>query len=66
MLGGLRAESGRGQRAPVQLVQRLVWQCCWPARPQIWGRSLRQAQLDYAEIAQAISGYEPVTTSDEK
>ncbi len=34
---------------------------CWPARPQIWGRSLRQAQLDYAEIAQAISGYEPVT-----
>jgi agmatine deiminase len=34
---------------------------CWPARPQIWGRSLRQAQLDYAEIAQAISRFEPVT-----
>jgi agmatine deiminase len=34
---------------------------CWPARPQIWGRSLRQAQLDYAEIAHAISRFEPVT-----
>lgn len=34
---------------------------CWPARPQIWGRWLRQAQLDYAEIAQSISAYEPVT-----
>ena len=34
---------------------------CWPARPQIWHNRLRQAQSDYAEIAQAIARYEPVT-----
>jgi agmatine deiminase len=34
---------------------------CWPARPQVWENYLRQAQLDYAEIAQAIARFEPVT-----
>jgi agmatine deiminase len=34
---------------------------CWPSRPQIWENRLREAQLDYAEIAQAISAFEPVT-----
>jgi agmatine deiminase len=34
---------------------------CWPSRPQIWQNRLREAQLDYAEIAQKISAYEPVT-----
>jgi agmatine deiminase len=34
---------------------------CWPSRPQIWQNRLRQAQLDYAEIAQAIGRFEPVT-----
>jgi agmatine deiminase len=34
---------------------------CWPSRPQIWQNQLRQAQLDYAEIAQAIARFEPVT-----
>ncbi len=34
---------------------------CWPTRPQIWQNRFRQAQLDYAEIARAIAGFEPVT-----
>lgn len=34
---------------------------CWPARPQIWDDRLREAQLDYAEIARAIAAFEPVT-----
>jgi agmatine deiminase len=34
---------------------------CWPSRPQIWQNRLRQAQLDFAEIAQAIARFEPVT-----
>jgi agmatine deiminase len=34
---------------------------CWPSRPQIWQNRLREAQLDYAEIAQKISAFEPVT-----
>lgn len=34
---------------------------CWPTRPQIWQNRIRQAQLDYAEIARAIAGFEPVT-----
>ncbi len=34
---------------------------CWPTRPQIWQNRMRQAQLDYAEIARSIAGFEPVT-----
>ncbi len=34
---------------------------CWPTRPQVWQNRFRQAQLDYAEIARAIAGFEPVT-----
>jgi len=38
-------------------------QCCfmaWPARPSLWAGLFEQAKLDYAEIARAISGFEPV------
>ena len=34
---------------------------CWPARADLWGAHLRQAELDYAEIAQQIARFEPVT-----
>ncbi len=34
---------------------------CWPTRREIWGAQLRQAELDYAEIARAIAAFEPVT-----
>jgi agmatine deiminase len=34
---------------------------CWPTRREIWRLQFRQAQLDYAEIAQAIARFEPVT-----
>jgi agmatine deiminase len=34
---------------------------CWPTRDEIWGRHRRQAELDYASIAQTISAFEPVT-----
>ena len=38
-------------------------QCCfmaWPARPSLWGELFGQAKLDYAEVARAIAGFEPV------
>jgi len=38
-------------------------QCCfmaWPTRRSLWGEMFGQAKLDYAEVAQAIAGFEPV------
>ena len=38
-------------------------QCCfmaWPARRSLWGEFFGQAKLDYAEVARAIAGFEPV------
>ena len=34
---------------------------CWPARPEVWGSLLHQAEEDYATIAHEISAFEPVT-----
>ena len=33
---------------------------CWPARDEIWGTHRAQADEDYATIASAIAGFEPV------
>src|SRR4051794_15671518 len=33
---------------------------CWPARPECWNEHLATAKADYAEIANAISAFEPV------
>jgi len=34
---------------------------CWPARPEIYGTRLVEAQTAHAALANTISGYEPVT-----
>ena len=34
---------------------------CWPARPEIYGSRLPEAQIAHAALANTISGYEPVT-----
>jgi len=34
---------------------------CWPARPEIYGMRLAEAQTAHAALANTISGYEPVT-----
>ena len=34
---------------------------CWPARPEIYGSRLAEAQTAHAALANTISGYEPVT-----
>ena len=34
---------------------------CWPARPEIYGSRLVEAQTAHAALANTISGYEPVT-----
>ena len=34
---------------------------CWPARPEIYGSRLPEAQTAHAALANTISGYEPVT-----
>jgi agmatine deiminase len=33
----------------------------WPCRVELWGPTLEQARLDYAEVANAIAEFEPVT-----
>jgi agmatine deiminase len=33
----------------------------WPCRLELWGETLDQARLDYAEVAGAIAAFEPVT-----
>jgi len=33
----------------------------WPARESLWGEALEQAKADYAETANAIAAFEPVT-----
>jgi agmatine deiminase len=33
----------------------------WPARPSLWEEHYEQAKADYAEIANAIAAFEPVT-----
>lgn len=33
----------------------------WPCRPEVWGEHMDQARTAYAEVAQAIAAYEPVT-----
>jgi agmatine deiminase len=38
-------------------------QCClmaWPTRRDLWSGMFEQARLDYAEVARAIAGFEPV------
>lgn len=38
-------------------------QCCfmaWPTRASLWGELFGQAKLDYAQVARAIGGFEPV------
>ena len=38
-------------------------QCCfmaWPTRRSLWGEMFGQAKLDYAAVARAIAGFEPV------
>lgn len=32
----------------------------WPCRRELWGETLRQAQQDYAAVANAIAAFEPV------
>jgi agmatine deiminase len=32
----------------------------WPARRDLWGETIRQAQADYAQVANAIAAFEPV------
>ncbi len=34
---------------------------CWPARTEIYGQRLAEAQTAHAALANTISGYEPVT-----
>lgn len=34
---------------------------CWPARADLWGRHLADAERAYADVAAAISRFEPVT-----
>jgi agmatine deiminase len=33
---------------------------CWPARESLWEERFAQAQVDYAEVANAIAAFEPV------
>jgi agmatine deiminase len=33
----------------------------WPCRVELWGQTLAQARADYAEVANAIAAFEPVT-----
>ena len=33
----------------------------WPCRRELWGGTLEQARADYAEVANAIAEFEPVT-----
>jgi agmatine deiminase len=33
----------------------------WPCRRELWGETYEQAEADYAEVANAIAGFEPVT-----
>ncbi|MGA1366307.1 MAG: agmatine deiminase family protein, partial [Ilumatobacteraceae bacterium] len=34
---------------------------CWPARSEIYGSRLAEAQIAHAALANTISGYEPVS-----
>ena len=61
MSAAMPAEHVPQWRMPAETAPHERTVMCWPARPQIWLDRLRQAQLDYAEIAQAIAGFEPVT-----
>ena len=33
----------------------------WPCRRELWGETFEQAEADYAEVANAIAAFEPVT-----
>jgi agmatine deiminase len=33
----------------------------WPCRQELWGATLAQAQQDYADVANAVAAFEPVT-----
>src|SRR4051794_11679492 len=33
---------------------------CWPARADMWGELLREAEASHAEVANAIAAFEPV------
>ncbi len=33
----------------------------WPCRKELWGETIAQARADYAEVANAIAAFEPVT-----
>jgi agmatine deiminase len=33
----------------------------WPCRAELWGETIAQARADYAEVANAVAAFEPVT-----
>ena len=33
----------------------------WPCRRELWGDTIDQARADYAEVANAVAAFEPVT-----
>ncbi|MFE0681891.1 agmatine/peptidylarginine deiminase [Streptomyces sp. NPDC058961] len=48
-------------RMPAEWTEHERCLMAWPTRPDLWGAVLEQAKQEYAQVARAIAGFEPVT-----
>ncbi|WP_083646660.1 agmatine deiminase family protein [Kitasatospora sp. CB01950] len=48
-------------RMPAEWTEHQGCLMAWPVRPDLWGGVLAEAKREYAEVARAIAGFEPVT-----
>jgi agmatine deiminase len=49
-----------GFRMPAEWAPHAGCLMAWPSRPELWGSRLEDAARDYAAVARAIAGFEPV------
>jgi len=58
--GGVRDSANPSPRMPAEWEPHERTIMGWPARRDLWGETMRQAQDDYAQVANAIAAFEPV------
>ncbi|GAA1273572.1 agmatine deiminase family protein [Kitasatospora nipponensis] len=48
-------------RMPAEWAEHEGCLMAWPTRPELWGATFEEAKQEYAQVARAIAGFEPVT-----
>jgi agmatine/peptidylarginine deiminase len=61
-----RTPTADGFRMPAEWEPHEACLMSWPTRTSLWKDDIDRAQTEYAEVARAVSAFEPVTGWDAK